>query len=206
MQKIESIDALEAHYGKPKERTLRKEITYINEHYRAFIEKSPFMILATYGEKGLDCSPRGDPAGFVRVVNQDCIQIPDRLGNNRLDSLHNIINNPKVGLIFLVPNVGETIRVSGTAEILVDQALCESFAMQGKAASAVISIQVEKAFYQCQKAIVRSGLWQSENHIERSELPTVGEMAKVFADMHNVEFSVEEFDKEYPKQIKKTMY
>ncbi|KZN14731.1 pyridoxamine 5'-phosphate oxidase family protein [Marinomonas sp. TW1] len=206
MQQIESIDALEAHYGKPIERALWKEIPYLNPHYQAFIEKSTFVILATHGENGLDCSPRGDPAGFVRVVNEHCIQLPDRRGNNRLDSLRNIIHNPKVGLIFLVPNVGETIRVSGTAQILVDQALCDSFAMQGKAASSVISIQVEKAYFQCQKAIARSGLWQAEHYIDRSELPTAGEMAKVFADRQNIEFSAEEYDKNYPDHMQKTMY
>ncbi|WP_394178734.1 pyridoxamine 5'-phosphate oxidase family protein [Marinomonas posidonica] len=206
MQKIKSIEALEAHYGDPIERALWKEITYLNDHYRAFIEASPFLILATHGENGLDCSPRGDPAGFVRVVDEHCLQIPDRRGNNRLDSLRNIVHNPKVGLIFLVPNVGETIRVSGTAQILVDQALCESFSVQGKAASSVISIQVEKAFFQCQKAIARSGLWLTEHYVERSDLPSVGEMVKVFAEMNNKEFSAEEYDKNFPEHLKKTIY
>lgn len=206
MQKIKSIEALEAHYGDPIERALWKEITYLNDHYRAFIEASPFLILATHGENGLDCSPRGDPAGFVRVVDEHCLQIPDRRGNNRLDSLRNIVHNPKVGLIFLVPNVGETIRVSGTAQILVDQTLCESFSVQGKAASSVISIQVEKAFFQCQKAIARSRLWLTEHYVERSDLPSVGEMVKVFAEMNNKEFSAEEYDKNFPEHLKKTIY
>ncbi|AEF54171.1 pyridoxamine 5'-phosphate oxidase family protein [Marinomonas posidonica] len=198
METIKTLDALEEIYGQPVERSLWKEIDHINPHYRAFIEKSPFLILATYGENGLDCSPRGDPAGFVRVVNERCIQIPDRRGNNRLDSLRNIIHNPQVGLIFLVPNVGETIRVSGRAEILVDNDLCDSFSIQGKAASSVLSISVEKAYFQCQKAIARSGLWDPSQHIDRGELPSAGDMAKVFADMKNIEFDAQEYDKQYP--------
>jgi len=123
------------------------------------IEKSPFLILATQGANGIDCSPRGDPAGFVRVVNPHCIQMPDRRGNNRLDSMRNIVDNPSVGLIFLIPNVGETIRLSGTASIIIDEALCESFSVKGKPASSVISISVNKVYFQCQKALVRSKLY-----------------------------------------------
>ena len=106
MQKIDSIEMLETIYSAPvEERSIWKEIDHINELYRQFIEASPFLILATYGDKGVDCSPRGDPPGFVRVVAPDCIQIPDRRGNNRLDSMRNIIQHPEVGIIFLVPNV-----------------------------------------------------------------------------------------------------
>src|SRR5687768_16735791 len=156
MEKIETIEQLENRYTKPLERALWKEIDYINDHYRKFIEHSPFLILATTGEHGIDCTPRGDPPGFVRVVDSAHIQMPDRRGNNRLDSLRNIINNPAVGIIFLVPNVGETIRLSGRAEILVDEELCQSFAVNGIPASSVISVKVSKVYYQCQKAIARS--------------------------------------------------
>ncbi|MCJ8274282.1 MAG: pyridoxamine 5'-phosphate oxidase family protein, partial [Psychrosphaera sp.] len=108
MEKITSIEQLEQVYGQPVERALWKEIDHINPHYRQFIEASPFLILATFGEKGIDCSPKGDPKGFVRVVDEKTIHIPDRRGNNRLDSLRNIVTNPNVGLIFLIPNAGET--------------------------------------------------------------------------------------------------
>ena len=127
MKTITSIEELEQIYGDVSDRSLWKELDSINDHYRQFIEKSPFLILSTYSENGVDCSPRGDPPGFVRVVDNKCILIPDRRGNNRLDSLKNIINNPRVGLLFLIPNVGETIRVSGTAEVVVDSDLCDSF-------------------------------------------------------------------------------
>ncbi len=206
MKTINSIDELEAVYGEPLERSLWKEIDYINDHYRAFIEKSPFLILATQGEKGIDCSPRGDPAGFVRIVNEKCIQLPDRRGNNRLDSLRNIVLNPSVGLIFLVPNAGEAIRLSGKAEIIVDSQLCESFSVGGKPASSVLSIHVEKVYYQCQKAIARSSLWDATSYFDRSELPTAGQMSKVFAAAQSVEIDAEEYDKNYPEHMKKTIY
>ncbi len=158
MNKISSIAELETIYGKPVERALWKEIDYISDQYRQLIEASPFLVLATHGEKGVDCSPRGDPAGFVRVVSPKQIMIPDRRGNNRLDSLRNIILNPDIGLIFLIPGVGETLRVSGKAEIMIDVELCNSFEIQGKPATSVISIHVEKVYFQCQKAIARSKL------------------------------------------------
>lgn len=147
MEKITSIEALESIYGKPVDSSLWKEIDHINEHYQKFIEASPFLILATYGEKGVDCSPRGDPAGFVTVLDRKTILIPDRRGNNRLDSLRNIVTNPEVGLIFLVPNAGETIRVSGVAEIIIDKELCQSFAMNEKPANSVLKVTVEKAYF-----------------------------------------------------------
>lgn len=206
MKTITSMQELEAHYGEPSERSLWKEIDYINHHYQQFIEKSPFLILATSGKKGIDCSPRGDPAGFVRVVDEKHIQIPDRRGNNRIDSLRNIIDNPNVGVLFLVPNVGETIRLCGKAEIIVDEALCQSFAIDDKPAKAVISIRVEKAYYQCQKAIARSSLWDSSTYIARSELPSGGDINKFFSDLKNLEFDVTSYDKNYPEYLKRTIY
>lgn len=206
MSIVSSIEELESIYGEPMERALWKEIDHMNDHYRAFIEKSPFLILATSGDNGVDCSPRGDPAGFVRVIDEKHIQIPDRRGNNRLDSLRNIVQNPNVGIIFLVPNVGETIRVSGKAEIIYDQELCQSFSMNGKPASTVLSIRIEKAYFQCQKAIARSSLWDSTTYINRSELPSAGAMAKIFIEAKNIEFDADEYDKNYPEHMKKTIY
>lgn len=206
MEKITTIAALESRYGVPPERSLWKEIDHVNEHYQAFIRHSPFLILATVGEQGVDCSPRGDAPGFVRVVSETCLQIPDRRGNNRLDSLRNIIHNPQVGLIFMVPNAGEAIRVSGKAEIIVDEALCASFAVNGKPASSVLSVTVEKAYFQCQKAIARSQLWDSASYIERSELPSVGQMIQHFADQQQAEFDGQAYDTNYPEYMKKTIY
>ena len=206
LKSINSLEQLAQVYGDAVPAALWKEIDYINDHYRQFIEKSPFLVLATIGENGLDCSPRGDPAGFVRVVNEKCVQLPDRRGNNRLDSIKNIIRNPSVGLIFLVPNTGETIRLSGKAEILVDDDLCRSFAINGKAASSVLSISVDKVYFQCQKAIARSKLWDTSEHIDRSELATAGQMVKGFAVENNQEFNSDSYDKNYPARMKETIY
>ena len=207
MNKISSIEQLETLYNRPvSQRSLWKEIDFLSDHYRQFIEASPFLILATYGDKGVDCSPRGDPPGFVRIVSQNCIQIPDRRGNNRLDSLRNIINNPKVGIIFLVPNSGETIRVRGQAEILIEPELCESFSIKGKPASSVLSVNVEKAYYQCQKAIARSRLWDSSSYIDRAKLPTAGQMGEFFSAAQGVDFDGDAYDVDYSDHMKKTIY
>lgn len=206
MKTIDSLEALERNYGAPVPGALWKEIDHINQHYQQFIDKSPFLILATHGENGLDCSPRGDPAGFVRVVSPKCVQIPDRRGNNRLDSLRNIVHNPKVALIFLIPGIGETIRLSGTAKIIIDKALCESFAIDDKPASSVISVTVDKVYFQCQKALVRSKLWNPSHHIQRNELPSTGAMIKEFSDTQGEPFDPDEYDKNYPEQMRKTIY
>lgn len=206
MKTIETIEALEDLYGQPMERAVWKEIDYLSDHYRQFIEASPFLILATYGEKGVDCSPRGDPAGFVRVVDEKTLLIPDRRGNNRLDSLRNIVSNPRVGLIFLIPTVGETVRVSGTAKIIVDEDLCQSFEIAGKPANSVLSITVEKAYFQCQKALARSQLWDASTYIDRKTLPTAGQMAEYFAGRRDVEFDGKAYDDGYAEHLKKTIY
>ncbi len=206
MNTINSLSELQERYGKTVKQAQWKEIDHINDHYRQFIEASPFLILSTYGNKGIDCSPRGDPPGFVRVIDKNQLLIPDRRGNNRLDSLQNIVANGQVGLIFIVPNVGETIRVSGFAKIIVDQTLCDSFSINNKAPNSVISVKVHKAYYQCQKALVRSALWDSSTYIEREKLPTSGQMAENFSSMHNSEFDGDAYDRNYPRHIKKTIY
>jgi PPOX class probable FMN-dependent enzyme len=208
MQKIDSEEILEQVYSaEVGKRSLWKEIDHVNELYSKFIEASPFLILASYGDHGVDCSPRGDPPGFVRVASPKCIQIPDRKGNNRLDSMRNILQNPSVGVIFLIPNAGETLRISGQAEILLDEELCESFAVNGKPASSVLSIHVEKVYYQCQKALVRSKLWNPESRTRPEQLPTAGNMAKHFSAQNGaVDFDAEAYDEGYSEDIKKTIY
>lgn len=206
MQKITSVEILESFYGAPSERAIWKEIDHINDIYRCFIEASPFLILATHGKGGIDCSPRGDPAGFVRVIDENHLMIPDRRGNNRLDSLRNILTNPSVGLIFLVPGAGETIRVSGQAEIIVDKELCQSFAINEKPATSILSIKVEKAYYQCQKCIVRSNLWDTSSHIDKNTLPTAGQLAEYFSSLQGVDFDGDEHDKNYSEYMNKVIY
>jgi PPOX class probable FMN-dependent enzyme len=200
---ITSLDALEAIYGESPEGALKKEIDHISDHYRAFIEAAPFVVVATVGPEGLDCSPRGDPAGFVRVVDSHTVMIPDRRGNNRVDSLHNIVRDPRISLLFLIPGIGETIRINGTAKISVDPELCASFAMQGKNPRSVIVVTAGSVYYQCPKALVRSKLWDPESIVPRDRLPTSG---TILGAITKGEIDAGDYDRAYPKRIKDTIY
>ena len=200
---ISTIAELEAIYGEPLAQSLVKEIDYISGHYRAFIEKSPFVVLASVAEEGLDCSPRGDPAGFVRVVDEKTVMIPDRRGNNRIDTLRNLVRDPRVSLLFLVPGVGETLRINGRAAISVDPDLCASFDMNGKTPRSVIVVTAERVYFQCQKALARSRLWDPEARIERTELPSAGD---ILQGLSKNDFDGDAYDKNYPERLKKTIY
>jgi hypothetical protein len=200
---ISSIDELEEIYGESPEGALKKEIDHISGQYRAFIEAAPFVVVATVGPEGLDCSPRGDPAGFVRVVDERTVMIPDRRGNNRVDSLRNIVRDPRISLLFLIPGVGETIRINGTAQISVDPDVCASFAMQGKNPSSVIVVTVGSIYYQCPKALVRSKLWDPQSIIPRDRLPTTGDILQAIT---SGEIDGDAYDRAYPKRIKETIY
>src|SRR6476659_7404533 len=180
-----------------------KETTQITKAYRALIEASPFCVMATSGPTGLDASPRGDPKGFVRVVDDKTIILPDRRGNNRIDSLRNLVTDPRVALIFLIPGVSETVRVMGRATISTDPELCASFAMQGKAPRCVLQIAVEQVFFQCAKALVRSRLWDPSLHVERASLPTAG---KILAEISGGKLGGEEHDRLAPERMKATIY
>ena len=171
---VTTMAQLEAMYAQPMETSLLKELDHIGPHYRALIESSPFVALATVGPEGLDCSPRGDAPGFVRVADRKTLMVPDRRGNNRIDSLRNIVRDPRVALLFLIPGIGETMRVDGRAALSIDPDLCASFTVNGKPASCVIVVTVEHVFYQCTKAIVRSKLWDPARHVDRRTLPTAG--------------------------------
>lgn len=171
---ITSLDQLAGLYEPPSERVILKQIDHLDEYCRMFIAASPFFVLATCGEAGVDCSPRGDQPGFVEVVDDKTLLIPDRRGNNRIDSLKNIIQNPVVGMIFLVPGINETFRVNGRARISTDPALRTRFAVAGKQPNVVIVVTVQEAFMQCARALLRSELWNSAKHIPRSALPSMG--------------------------------
>ena len=172
---VTDLAALERIYGTtPSEASLVKETDHIHPVYRALIEASPFAVLATSGPGGLDASPRGDMAGFVAVEDERTLLIPDRRGNNRIDSLRNILADPRVALLFLIPGVGETLRVNRRAAISVDPALLDRFAVDGKAPRSVLVVAVETVYFQCSRAIVRSQLWDPSRHVERSSLPSTG--------------------------------
>ena len=180
-----------------------KETDRITKAYQALVEASPFCAMATNGPGGLDCSPRGDPKGFVRVLDEKTIAVPDRRGNNRIDSLRNLITDPRVALLFLIPGVSETLRIMGRATISTDPELCASFAMQGKAPRCVLLIAVEQVFFQCAKAIVRSKLWDPSIQVERASLPTAG---KILAEISGGKMGGDEHDRAYPQRIKETIY
>ncbi len=200
---VTSLEALAALYDAPVGASLTKEIDRINAPYRALIEAAPFFALATAGPEGLDCSPRGDAPGFVRVADEKTLLIPDRRGNNRIDSLRNIVRDPRVALLFLIPGCGETLRVIGTAAISTDPALTQSFVVDGKTPRSVLVIAVERVYYQCPKAIVRSKLWDTTTWIDRKTLPTSG---KILAAITDGKHDAEKHDREYPARLKATLY
>lgn len=203
MSTITTVEQLEALYGQPGETSLVKEVPVITSQYRALIEASPFVALATAGPEGLDCSPRGDRAGFVRVHDARTLMMPDRRGNNRVDSLKNIVRDPRVGLLFLIPGSGTTFRVNGRAHLSVDPALLESFAVEGQAPRSVIVVTVEAAYFQCGRAIVRSDLWNPEKHVDPKTLPTPGQ---VLATLSENRVDGAAYDAEWPERAKKTMW
>ena len=194
---------LEALYGEASAGAIAKEIDYIHPHYRAMIEASPFVVLGTSGPGGLDCSPRGDPAGFVHVLDDRTLLIPDRRGNNRADSLRNIIHDPRVTLLFLIPGVGETLRINGTAAISVDPALLERFPFRGTLPRSVIVVTADRVYFQCPKALVRSELWNPEKHISREALPSTG---TIMADITAGKLGGEQYDRAYPERLRTTLY
>lgn len=173
---IRSLDELEALFDAPGEAAVRKETDRLVPVYRRLIEASPFYVMATHGAAGLDCSPRGDPAGFVEVLDERHIALPERAGNNRVDSLRNLVEDPRVGLLFLVPGKGETLRVNGRARITTDPALMEQARMRGKPPQCVIVVEIETVFFQCARALLRSRLWDPEARTLAEQTPTAGEM------------------------------
>lgn len=200
---ITTTEELEARYGRPMHTSLAKETTSVTPHYRAMIEASPFFAIATCGPEGLDCSPRGDAAGFVRVADEKTLLIPDRPGNNRTDSLRNILRDPRVGLLFLIPGIGETLRVNGRAEISIEPALLESFAVQGKSPRSVLVVRVEAVYFHCTKAIVRSQLWNPEKHRARGELPSAGQ---ILAALAPDTIDAAEYDRAAPARVQAMLY
>jgi hypothetical protein len=202
MNRISTVEELEALYAPVNPTSLLKEIDHVNPHYARYVEASPFVILATVGPEGLDCSPRGDPAGFVRVRDPRTLLIPDRKGNNRVDSLHNLVRDPRIGLLFMIPGIGNTMRVNGRAEISIDPDLCASFAMRGNPATSVIVVTVESVYPQCQKALVRSRLWDDSAKLDKQFLPTIGEMMQAL----DPDFDGAAYEAAYPSRMEWTIY
>lgn len=202
-QIVSDIAALEGIYGMPAAASIKKEVAYIHPHYRKFIEAAPFALLATSGPDGLDVSPRGDPAGFVRVHDEATLLLPDRRGNNRIDSLRNVLHDSRVSLIFLIPGIGETLRVNGTATIQVDPGLLSTLSIDGKSPLSVLVVKVNAVFFQCSRAILRSHLWDPSKHRNRGDFPSTG---TILGDLSNDEIDGPKYDADLPRRLSTTLY
>jgi len=200
---IKDVAELEALYGIPNEASTVKEVDHITPHYRAYIEASPFCALATSGPEGLDCSPRGDKPGFVRVHDDKTLLLPDRRGNNRIDSLRNIVRDPRVALLFLIPGVGNTLRVNGQAHLSAEPVLLEAFAVEEKAPRSVMVMTVETIYFQCARALVRSELWNPSRHVDPRSLPSAGQ---ILAALSQDRVGGEVYDREWAGRAAKTMW
>jgi len=200
---VATIDQLETIYGRPNEASTVKVADRITPQYRVLIDKSPFAALATCGPEGLDCSPRGDLPGFVRVHDETTLMMPDRRGNNRVDSLRNIVRDPRIALLFLIPGSGSTLRVNGRARVSADADLLASFKVDGKAPRTVIVMTVDEIYFQCARAIVRSDLWNPDRRVDPKSLPTPGQ---ILAEMSENRVGGEDYDRAWPERARQTMW
>ncbi len=203
MSVIGTVEELEAIYGLPNEASTAKVADRITPQYRILIDKSPFAVLATSGPEGLDCSPRGDLPGFVRIHDEKTLMMPDRRGNNRIDSLRNIVRDPRIALLFLIPGTGSTLRVNGRAHVSADSELLASFRVDGKAPRTVVVITVEEIYFQCARAIVRSDLWNPDKRVDPASLPTAGQ---ILAEMSDNRVGGEEYDRAWPARAQATLW
>lgn len=204
MTVISSIAELEALYQPaPAPASLVKVSPTVTPEYARLIDASPFVALATSGPEGLDCSPRGDKPGFIRIHDSSTLMMPDRRGNNRIDSLRNIVRDPRCALLFLIPGSGTTLRVNGRAHLSADPALLESFAIEEKAPRTVVVLQIEEIYFQCARAIMRSELWNPDHHVDPKDLPSAGQMlAAITANA----VGGESYDKSWPQRAKETLW
>ena len=200
----ESEEELRALYGPPSEIAARKSLTRLDEHCRHFIARSPFVCLSSAGTDGsADISPRGDAPGFVRVLDEQTLFIPDRLGNNRIDSLRNLVVNPHVGLLFLIPGIDETLRVHGLARVVLRSELLDECAVGGKSPRSGVLVEVREAFLQCAKALKRSRLWLDDFRLTTEQMPTLG---KMLADQLCLTTPVSELDAMIDKAYREKLY
>jgi uncharacterized protein len=200
---VTTLAELAALFDAPTQRVVKKELDHVDALGRAFIAASPFAVLATGGTGGLDCSPKGDKPGFVTVSDDGTtLLIPDRPGNNRIDGLKNLIEDPRVGVIFFVPGVNETYRVNGRAQISIDPALKQRFAVNGKEPRVVLVIAVEQAFQHCPKALIRSDFWRAGSGARPKNVPSLGD----FAARGNPHTDAATFNAEYAKRVIDELY
>ncbi|PVB63564.1 pyridoxamine 5'-phosphate oxidase family protein [Labrenzia sp. 011] len=202
MTTLSSLDQLHAHYGEPGEASLIKEIGHLNASYRAIVEAARFCSLTTCGPEGLDCSPRGDDGAVVRIRDERTLLLPDRSGNNRIDSLRNIVRDPRVSLMFMVSGWNNVLRVNGEAVVCVDPELLASFEKEGRLPRSVIVITIDRVYFQCARAIMRARLWDPETRVSRGDLPTPGMI------MHEIQdsFDGKAYDEDWPERAAKSMW
>jgi PPOX class probable FMN-dependent enzyme len=200
---ITSMEQLQALYGDKNPNSVIKEIDRIAESYRKLIEAAPFVAVATAGPEGLDCSPKGDAPGFVRILDDKTLAIPDRPGNNRIDGFRNIVRDPRVALLFLIPGCGETLRVNGRASISVEPELMQSFAVGGKLPRCVLLVHVETVYFHCAKAIMRSRLWDEASKVDRRSLPSTG---AILAELSGGKAGGEQYDRALPERHRAQLY
>jgi PPOX class probable FMN-dependent enzyme len=203
MSIVATIDQLEAIYGFPGETSTAKVADRVTPSYRALIERSPFAVLATCGPEGLDCSPRGDAVACVRIHDDKTLMMPDRRGNNRIDSLRNIVRDPRIALLFLIPGSGNTLRVNGRAKVSVDPGLLASFEVDGKAPRTVIVMTIEELYFQCARAILRSDLWNPDKRVDPKSLPTPG---RILAEMSDNRIGGEDYDRAWPERARRSLW
>jgi PPOX class probable FMN-dependent enzyme len=200
---IENVEHLRESYGAPSERALKKQLSRIDRHCRDFIARSPFLVIASADPSGrCDASPKGDAPGFVQVIDDTTLLIPDRLGNNRIDTLANLLARPGIGLIFFVPGINETLRVNGRACITTDPALLEPLAVNGKVPRSAILVTAEEIYFHCGKALIRSDLWNPDKQVRRADFPSLG---RILADQIGG-ISVEESERYTAESYKTRLY
>jgi PPOX class probable FMN-dependent enzyme len=203
MSVIATIEQLDTIYGQPNEASTVKVSNRVTPQYRVLIDTSPFAALATCGPEGLDCSPRGDLPGFVRVHDENTLMMPDRRGNNRVDSLRNIVRDPRIALLFLIPGSGSTLRVNGRAQVSVDPDLLASFQVDGKAPRTVVVMTVDEIYFQCARAIVRSDLWNPDKRVDPKTLPSPGQ---ILAAMSENRVGGADYDRAWPERARQTLW
>jgi hypothetical protein len=200
---VTTLEQLDALYGEKSPNSVAKEIDHLSDGYRKLIEAAPFVAIATGGPEGFDCSPKGDAPGFVRILDDRTLAIPDRPGNNRLDGFRNIVRDPRIGLLFLIPGVGETLRVNGRASISIDPELMQSFTVNGRLPRSVLIVHIDTVYFHCSKAIVRSRLWDEKTRIDRKSLPSTG---TILAELSQGRLGGEAYDRDAPERIKAQLY
>ena len=204
---ITDEETLRSTYKEPSQLSLMKELDHLDRHCRRFVELSPFLCLATFrADGGADNSPRGDAPGFVEIIDDKTLILPDRPGNNRIDSLRNIVHNPDVGLLFFIPGVTETLRLNGRARLVTNPSLLKRHAVDGKEPKLVIVITVDQVFLQCSKALIRSRLWVDDAKVDRKSLPTLGQMIADAVDENTSAETVKDYDDLIERNIREELY